>query len=1147
MLIFALTVSQGVAATFGSVTTVVGSVSDIVLDESRRRLYLINAGLNRLEVYSLPPNPIRLIGTVALDPLPLSAAMSRDNQRLYVASHNTSSLNIVNLETLTMVGRPSLPARPEGVAVGGDERVLITTIGTGVNNSQNTLLIYDPSNNGSLANVVVAPPPPQNPLLPPPSGRAFLTNRSRLEATVDGNFIVGVNIPNNNQRVVFVYEVASGIVLRSRAVNNISSVLSVSPDGKKFMSGLTLFDLETLEILAQQNLANAPYPIQPGTNFNVQQNQGGSVFSPDGAQLYSAFNIAPVQNPPSRPNVAQLMLNDPDNLLIHTAFQMPENLAGRMVLTSDGAAIYAISESGFTSIPIGNARLSPILELPSPVILLNNDQCGVTADQRRQQLQIANSGRGRITATAQVLQLTPAGPGGLGGAGGPGGGAPGGAVVIVLPPVLPGFGQAPAGPQLPGGGQGGQNNAIFQTAPQVRTQQTADVPIIEFNYNTVNNRTMGTVSPVHDFLIQSNEAINIPPRLRVFQNNRDAEARADVRPVPVGISVNEALEDIVYDPVRHRVYLANSGMNRIEVFDARARQFLSPIKVGQLPRSMALMPDNNTLYVANTGGESVSIVDLNEGQVVGRVRFPPLPFNAASPLVAPAVIAPTQRGPLMMMNNGSIWRVVGNEAIPRSVSPVIGANTVPQPRNMVSTPNGEYTLLLAGNGFVYLYDSAFDEFVNGRQIVSNPIQGYYGPVAAGPGGRYFLVNGLLLNPALTPVGTAGTVGGGAAGPIGGGGAPGGGGGAPGGGGDGGPGGGGGVGAVPANLMNVPRPISAVAAMGTNTFLRFAQPVRLQQNNPVVASVPVIELADANTGATIRTVPSVEGPLSTQTAQQRVNISGRTIVVDPAGTTAYAVTTSGLSIIPLEAIPALERPQIAQNGVVNIANFKTTVAPGSLVSIFGRSLGDSGSAPAPPLPSTLGGVCVTLNNRPLPLLATSGGQINTQIPPDIAAGRYPLVIRNLERKTTSIQAAQVTVSRYAPAVIVDAETKQAAIYHSDGRPLNRQNPATRDQRLTLFAVGLGATKGGRVTTGAPAPSEPPAITDPVSVFFGDPRYREAAIVVEWSGLVPGMVGIYQIDLYVPGDRIRGDNLDVTLRIGGVDSPTKGEMDPKVFIR
>src|SRR5262249_29315251 len=151
--------------------------------------------------------------------------------------------------------------------------------------------------------------------------------------------------------------------LRSRIINNVSSVLNISPDGSTFLSGLTLFDINTLEVLAQQNLANAPYPIQPGTNFNLQQNQGGSVFSPDGSTLYSAFNVSPVQNPPARPNVGQLMLSDPDNLLIKLAYQMPENLAGKMVITSDGGTIFAISESGFVTIPIATAGQNPIIDI----------------------------------------------------------------------------------------------------------------------------------------------------------------------------------------------------------------------------------------------------------------------------------------------------------------------------------------------------------------------------------------------------------------------------------------------------------------------------------------------------------------------------------------------------------------------------------------------------------------------------------------------------------------------------------------------------------------------------------------------------------------------------------------------------------------
>jgi len=98
---------------------------------------------------------------------------------------------------------------------------------------------------------------------------------------------------------------------------------------------------------------------------------------------------------------------------------------------------------------------------------------------------------------------------------------------------------------------------------------------------------MGTVTP-HDFLIQSPEAINIPPNIRIFQNNKDSDARADVMPVPLGSSSSEGLFDMITDTARQRLYIANSGLNRVEVFDMRAQKFLAPIKVGQLPHRWRL-------------------------------------------------------------------------------------------------------------------------------------------------------------------------------------------------------------------------------------------------------------------------------------------------------------------------------------------------------------------------------------------------------------------------------------------------------------------------------------------------------------------------------------------------------------------------------
>jgi uncharacterized protein (TIGR03437 family) len=230
----------------------------------------------------------------------------------------------------------------------------------------------------------------------------------------------------------------------------------------------------------------------------------------------------------------------------------------------------------------------------------------------------------------------------------------------------------------------------------------------------------------------------------------------------------------------------------------------------------------------------------------------------------------------------------------------------------------------------------------------------------------------------------------------------------------------------------------------------------------------------------------------------------------------------------------------------MSSYVPAFAPGSLVSIFGRNLGSSANYSGSTAPTFMGGMCVTLNNSPMPLLMTSAGQVNAQIPVNAANGRYTMIVRSVDKRAAS-QQQSITVAKYAPGVIADEATKEAMIYHLDGKRVSKSEPAKRDEPLVLFATGLGRTKGGVVTSGAASPAEPLAESDPVQVFFGDPSYRQAEIIVEWSGLVPGLIGIYQVNLRVPGDRMRGDALPVTLRIGGVDSQETGPLVPTVAVQ
>lgn len=1127
------------AATFGTVVANGASYSDIALDETRSQLYLVNTALSRVEIYNTRTRAA--LPSITVDSGPESAALSRDGRFLFVTAYAGAVLDVIDLTQNRVATRVTLPSNPEGVAVGADGRVLISAVAVGTNTT-NTLLIYDPAS-GAVTSVAVPPPAPTPPVLPPPNNRAFNSPRGRLLATPDGKTIVGSNGTSNTAKVVFVFEVASGTVLRSRAVANLSSTLSVAPDGSRFMAGSTLFETSTLQVLAQENAANAPFAFPTGNNgnFNLQQNQGGSVFAPDGNAIYAAFNMAPIGSATGTHTV-ELLINDPDNLLIRLGIQLPENMAGKMVIESTGANIYALSDSGFTALPIGNITSSPLAQPDSQIVLLTNDQCGVYAAQNSATTPVSNLGRGRFTATLQAFTAGAANnnntPGGIFALPGLGGGGAGGGIVLPLPggggivipipgrPGVPGVptpGTPGIGGAFPTPGGGGTTTAAAATpnGPVATVINGANGVTIGFRYNAGAAANPGTVGP-SDFTILSPEAINIPGNVHAYQNNRSSESQGTIMPIPLNASAGEGLTDIVLDSARQRVYVTNSGQNRIEVYDIAKKRFIAPIKVGQLPHGMALSSDGVTLYVANTGGESISIVNLDQAVQTGRVAFPPLPFNAAVTLSTPQAIAAAGRGPQFVMSDGTLWKINGTQAVPRQLNPsVFGATarTVgggnPAIWSMAATPGGEYVMLMTGTGNAYLFDDAADEFTLARQVLTAPLTGYVGPVTAGPQGRYFSVGGAILNASLAPItSSAGTTS-----PRG-------------------------------------RPVAAVAAVGPNAIALFSTPVRANATS-TVADAGMIEIYNPLNPLLPQIAPALEGAPSVVTGNGRANAFARTMAVDAANQTAYAITASGLSIIPLAQAAAVNPatlPAVNTGGVVNLADYTSTLGTGSLLTIFGRNLAAStASATVTPLPTILGGTCVTLNNQALPLTLASPGQVNAQIPTTLAAGRWPLVVHSLTNTAASLSTT-VTVAKYAPAVLVGGANNQPAVLHLDGSFVDKDHPASRDERLLIFATGLGPTTGGTVVTGRAAPTTPlaevckdiAACDKTLDVFFGPPTDSRSRVVVEWSGMVPGLVGVYQINVYVPGTHIKGDAVPVTLKIANVSNSSTGPVAPKIAV-
>jgi len=373
-------------------------------------------------------------------------------------------------------------------------------------------------------------------------------------------------------------------------------------------------------------------------------------------------------------------------------------------------------------------------------------------------------------------------------------------------------------------------------------------------------------------------------------------------------------------------------------------------------------------------------VNLDLGKLVDSVQFPPIPRQGNSTVISPRTMAMGLFGLQFVMSDGSQWKVLnGNQATVRpadSVTPVrfAGAPNI----GMMATADNKFILTLNGSGLAYLYDATSNTYVSSRQLITGTIAGYYGVLGAGPSGAYFLTDGLIMNPSLVVVGgsaqpgaTQTTI---TPGPI-----P------------------GGFGGITTTIINTgQRNVAAAAGLSDTAFLRLTTPVRQTITTATRDdSRTTLENVNLVTGEDTLAAVVPENPMTSVFGTGRSNTNPRWMVVNSAGTTAYALTLSGLSVLSLATAGADTRPAIASGagGIVN-ADGTATISPGSFITINGTNLAASAVASTIPAPTVLGGSCVTFGDIALPLLQTSGGQIQAQVPTTLSAGTQVVEVRSL---------------------------------------------------------------------------------------------------------------------------------------------------------
>ena len=247
-----------------------------------------------------------------------------------------------------------------------------------------------------------------------------------------------------------------------------------------------------------------------------------------------------------------------------------------------------------------------------------------------------------------------------------------------------------------------------------------------------------------------------------------------------------------------------------------------------------------------------------------------------------------------------------------------------------------------------------------------------------------------------------------------------------------------------------------------------------------------------------------------------------------------------SIVLAEADQNL--PTINDGGVVTVSGFGgfATAAPGSWLEIYGKNFGTatrewggsdflSGLAP-----TSLEDISVTIDGASAFVRYVSPGQLNVQVPANVATGGpLPVVV---VYKGVPSQPVFLDIQPTAPGIYAPAAFKYnnaqfvTAVRPSNGALINSVVPgipftdAIPGETLLFYGVGFGKvtpdqTIAGQIITGTPR------VVVPVKFKIGG-----VDAPVSYAGLVAGSLGLYQFNVVIPPTLTRGD-VKVEIEVDG----------------
>jgi uncharacterized protein (TIGR03437 family) len=206
------------------------------------------------------------------------------------------------------------------------------------------------------------------------------------------------------------------------------------------------------------------------------------------------------------------------------------------------------------------------------------------------------------------------------------------------------------------------------------------------------------------------------------------------------------------------------------------------------------------------------------------------------------------------------------------------------------------------------------------------------------------------------------------------------------------------------------------------------------------------------------------------------------------------------------------------------------SPGGLATLSGSGFTAQApqSASSVPVPTQLGGVQVSVNGHPAPLVMVSAAQVNFQCP--LFPSGLPLTI-TLQAEDGSLYSVQSVMEAARPGLFNMATTGQGLITIAATNELAmpktngvESRPARRGEILSIFATGLGQTLDNVPTGNASPQDRLVRLSNTTKVEIGgleiDPLF---------SGLAPGTVGLYQVNAKLPPEVAAGPAVPTVVRV------------------